>query len=113
MEIEIIVDAILEKKGNDIVVLDFSKLDNILFSSFVICHGTSGPQIEAIIENVDRVLRKKKKIHPIHIEGKSNMEWVLMDYGDIIVHVFNEDSRKFYNLEDLWADAIVTRVEQK
>lgn len=112
MEIDIIVESILEKKGNDIVVLDLSGLDGVFFSSFVICHGTSGPQMEAIVENVDRMLRKKEKIHPSHIEGKSNMEWVLMDYGDIIVHVFNEDSRKFYNLEDLWADAIITRVEQ-
>lgn len=111
-EIEIIVEAIHEKKGIDVVVLDFSKHNGVLFSAFVICHGTSGPQIEAVVENIDRTLRKKKKIHPAHIEGKNNMEWVLMDYGDIIVHVFNEESRKFYNLEDLWADAIITRHDQ-
>ena len=112
MEKDIIVEAMLEKKGIDIVVIDFSTLKEIMFSNFIICHGTSAPQIEAIVENVDRLLRKKKKLHPTHIEGRSNMEWVLMDYGDIIVHVFNEEARKFYNLEDLWADAIVEKVEQ-
>jgi len=112
MEKDIIVEAMLEKKGIDIVVIDFSTLKEIMFTNFIICHGTSAPQIEAIIDNIDRTLRKKKKIHPFHIEGRSNMEWVLMDYGDIIVHVFNEESRKFYNLEDLWADAIVQKFEQ-
>jgi ribosome-associated protein len=112
MEKDIIVEAMLEKKGIDIVVIDFSTLNEIMFTNFIICHGTSGPQIDAIVENIDRTLRKKMKLHPIHIEGRSNMEWVLMDYGDIIVHVFNEDARRFYNLEDLWADAIVQKFEQ-
>jgi len=111
MEIDIIVAAMVEKKANDIVVIDFKENFSLLFSSFVICHGNSAAQIDAIVENVDRMMRKKKKIHPTHVEGKSNMEWVLMDYGDIIVHVFNEDSRKFYNLEDLWADAVIRRIE--
>ncbi len=111
MDTQVIVDAIREKKGADIVVIDFSGLNEVLFSGFVICHGTSSPQIEAIVDNIDREMRKKQKQHPLHIEGKNNMEWVLMDYGDIIVHVFNEESRNFYKLEDLWADAIVSRIE--
>lgn len=110
--IKTIVDAILEKKGQDVAVLDFSKQNAMFFTHFIICHGSSNPQIEAIAENVDRMVRKKKKIHPIHIEGKNNMEWVLIDYGDIIVHVFKEESRKFYNLEDLWADAVIQRFDQ-
>jgi ribosome-associated protein len=109
MIVDTIVDSIAEKKGQDIVVIDFSNQPNIIFSNFIICHATSSPQIEAIVEHIDRTLRKKEKLHPLHVEGKSNMEWVLMDYGDIIIHVFNEESRKFYNLEDLWADALIER----
>ncbi len=109
MIIDTIVDSIAEKKGQDIIVIDFANLPGMIFSNFIICHAASSPQIEAIVDNIDRTLRKKIKLHPVHVEGKSNMEWVLMDYGDIIVHVFNEESRKFYNLEDLWADAVIER----
>jgi len=113
MEVDIIVEAILEKKGHEVVVMDFSGLLGVFFSTFVICHGTSAPQIDAVVENVERSLKKHKKLHPLHIEGKNNMEWVLMDYGNIVVHVFNEESRRFYNLEDLWADAKITRIDDK
>jgi ribosome-associated protein len=113
MIVEQIVEAIKEKKGNDIVVLDFSKHEGVIFSNFVICHGTSGPQIDAIVEHIERTLKKKKKLHPLHVEGKSNLEWVLLDYGDILVHVFNEEQRRFYHLEDLWGDAIIQRFEQQ
>jgi len=111
MIVDTIVDSIAEKKGHDIVVIDFSKIGSVIFSNFIICHATSSPQIDAIVENIDKNLRKKEKIHPLHIEGRNNMEWVLMDYGDIIVHIFNEESRKYYNLEDLWADAVISRKE--
>jgi len=101
---EIIIESMLEKKALDVTMLDFSKLSNVYFSKFIVCHGTSKPHIEAIVENIDRTLRKNAQERPQHIEGLRNGEWVLMDYGELIVHVFCEESRKYYNLEGLWAD---------
>lgn len=107
----IIIDSMLEKKALDVTLLDFSKLSNVYFAKFIVCHGTSKPHIEAIVEHIDREVRKKTKEHPQHIEGLRNAEWVLMDYGELIVHVFCEESRKYYNLESLWADCETQKFE--
>ena len=107
-----IVEAMQDKKAKAPVVMDFTSIPGAAFDRFVICHGTSRTQVEAIADNVDRQVRKNNGLHPWHKEGFENAEWILIDYGDVVVHVFQESRRSFYSLEQLWADAEITRFEQ-
>lgn len=100
-----VVEAIKEKKGKEIIVLGLTELQQSVADFFVICHGDSNTQVDAIASNIERQARTELKEHVIHKEGSENSQWVLLDYGDVVVHVFQEPFRKFYNLEDLWADA--------
>jgi ribosome-associated protein len=108
---EEIVAAMLDKKGKAPVIIDFSKIQNYISDFFIICHGTSRTQTEAIADNVIMSVKKKTGQVPWHREGFENAEWILIDYSDIIVHIFQEPYRKFYNLEQLWADAEITRID--
>jgi ribosome-associated protein len=101
--------AASDKKATDLVVLDLRKVASFT-EYFVICTGTSTRQVQAISDAVEEVLRKNGK-RPLHIEGYSSGEWILLDYGDFIAHVFGAASRRFYDLERLWRDA--PRVEIK
>lgn len=109
--VDAIVEGIQEKKGKDIVVIDMSKLAGPVFDYFVICHGDSNVHVDALSESVIDTIRKKQKIKPYHIEGRENSQWVLMDYLDVVVHVFQKPFRDFYNLEDLWADGKLKKIE--
>jgi len=100
-----IVEAIKQKKGHNIVVIDLTENQQAVADYYIICHGNSSSQVEALTDNIERFARTETSEHPLHIEGQQNALWVLMDYGDIIVHVFQEEIRSFYNIEDLWADA--------
>lgn len=100
-----IVNGIQEKKGHEIMTLDMRELDNAVCDFFVICHGNSDTQVEAIAESVEETVRKKHNEKPSHIEGKDNAEWILLDYFDVVVHVFLENKRYFFQLEEVWADA--------
>jgi ribosome-associated protein len=91
------------KKAFNIVILDLRKLTYIT-DYFVICSGTSTTQVSAIAEEIERVLAKSG-IHPSHVEGQPEATWVLMDYGDVVVHVFDEQTRSFYSLEKLWSES--------
>lgn len=102
---DIIVEAILDRKGKELTVLDLKSLDQSIADYFVICHGDSNTQVDAIADSVDRQSRSELQEHALHIEGKENSQWILMDYGSIVVHVFQKEYRDFYNLEALWADA--------
>lgn len=102
---DLIVESIKDRKGKEIVVLDLRKLEQSISDYFIICHGDSNTQVDAISENIDRQTRSELQEHPIHKEGTDNLQWVLLDYGDVVVHVFQDEYRRFYNLEDLWADA--------
>jgi ribosome-associated protein len=102
---DVVVEAIKEKKGKEIIVLGLSELQQSVADFFVICHGDSNTQVDAIASNIERQARTELKEHLMHKEGSENSQWILMDYGDVVVHVFQEPYRKFYNLEDLWADA--------
>ncbi len=108
----IIVDALKDKKAYDVVLMDFSKMENMLYSYFIICHATSTTQVQALYEHVQKTVRKELKIYPINTEGINNMQWVLIDYGETVAHIFLEDIRNIFKLEDLWGDAIITRFEQ-
>jgi ribosome-associated protein len=108
---EAIVEALVDKKAFEPVILDFTKINSSLCDSFIICHGSSRTQTEALADNVIAGVKKKTGLNPYHKEGFENAEWILIDYADIIVHIFQETKRKFYNLEQLWADAEIVRID--
>ena len=95
--------AASDKKATELVMLNLSKVASFT-EYFLICTGASSRQVQAISDAIEEELRKRGK-RPSHIEGRSGAEWVLLDYGDFIVHVFTSSSRKFYDLERLWRDA--------
>ncbi len=102
---DVVVESIKEKKGKEIIVLDLRKLEQSIADYFVICHGDSNTQVDAIADFIEREVRSELQEHMNHKEGADNLQWVLLDYGSVVVHVFLEEYRRFYNLEDLWADA--------
>lgn len=102
-EVKISIRAIREKKGENLVVLDLRGISSFT-DYFVIMHGNSTRQNLALHESIEKEL-KKEKIMPLSIEGKERAEWILMDYGSFIVHVFSEKAREYYSLEKLWGDA--------
>ncbi|MBE9467013.1 MAG: ribosome silencing factor [Bacteroidetes bacterium] len=106
-----IIKGIQEKKGKNIVNLDITKLEQSIADNFIICHGDSNTQVGAIADSVEYFVKKELDEKPIHKEGKENSQWVLLDYGSVIVHVFQKEDRKFYNLEDLWADAKIQTIQ--
>ena len=97
-------DAVFDAKGNDIVLLDVEGLF-LLSDVFVIATGTSRPHVQALAERVDEKLKIDLDLKPLRLEGKTEAEWVLIDYGDIIVHLFQGAAREFYSLERLWGDS--------
>ena len=105
----LIVEGIRQRKGKNIVCLDFTGIHNAFCKFFIICHGTSRTQVEAIADSVDEKVKRTLGVDPWHTEGYENAEWILLDYIDVVVHVFQEKTRKFYRLEELWADAQVTQ----
>jgi len=106
-----IVKGIFEKKGHNVLKIDLRKLENRITDYFVICHAPSGSQVSALCDSVEDTVRKESGEKPLHIEGLDNCFWVLLDYGNIIVHVFLEEYRNFYSLESLWADATIEHME--
>ncbi len=99
-------NAIFEKKGQDIVNLDMRKLHNSITDFFVICHATNQVQMEAIADEIKRASRENLGEKMISSEGHNDdPDWILLDYFDVVVHIFSEDARKRFNLEDVWADA--------
>jgi ribosome-associated protein len=100
-----IIDGMQENKAKEIVLLDLREIPGAVCKFFVICSGDSSTQVDGISSAVMRNTRKELKEKPWHTEGKTNSEWVLLDYIDVVVHIFYKETRSFYDLEDLWADA--------
>lgn len=109
---QLVVEGMLDKKASDIVVMDLRKIPNAVADYFVICSGNSDTQIDAISDSVEERVFKDSKQNPWKREGKNNKEWVLIDYVDVVAHVFNKEKRSFYGLEELWGDAKVTNIEE-
>ncbi|MFN4027484.1 MULTISPECIES: ribosome silencing factor [Flavobacterium] len=105
-----IIKGIEEVKGNDIDILDLREIDTAVCDYFVICNGTSNTQVNAIVNSIQKLVSKELKDKPWHVEGTDNGEWVLMDYVDVVVHVFQKQIREFYNIEGLWGDAQITSI---
>jgi ribosome-associated protein len=105
-------EGMLEKKGQDIVILDLRKLKGAVTDFFVICSGTSDTQVEALMNSVEEQVYKSAKVEPWRTEGKANREWIVLDYVDVVAHIFKKDRRTFYGLEELWGDAESIHVEE-
>ena len=96
----LVVEALEDKKGVDIVYIDFSRSANTVARYFVICHGTSNVHVDSLADGVIEKVKKETGTGPWNKEGFENAEWILLDYADVVVHIFQENHRKFYNLED-------------
>lgn len=105
----LVVELIDDKKGNAIVSLDLRKIPEAITDYFVICHCESTTQTRAIIDHLEEEVKNRLNIKPLHVEGRSNGEWCLIDFGDVVVHIFQREKREFYQLEDLWSDAVIER----
>jgi ribosome-associated protein len=111
--IETIVKAMTDKIARNPVIMDLSGIKGAVCDAFIICHGNSRTQTEAIADHVIGEVKKHTGENPWHKEGFENAEWILIDYSDVVIHVFQEERRKFYNIEQLWADAVIKKVDTK
>ncbi|MEL6918785.1 MAG: ribosome silencing factor [Bacteroidota bacterium] len=109
--IALILHGIEEVKGNDINLLDLREIENTVCDYFIICNGTSNTHVNAIVNSIQKTVSKSIKDKPWHVEGSENAEWVLLDYVNVVIHVFQKHVREFYDIEGLWGDAKVTMVE--
>ncbi len=106
--ITVILKGIEEVKGDEIQLFDLREIDNTVTDYFIICTGNSNTQVNAISGSVQKMVSKELKDKPWHIEGEANAEWILMDYVNVVVHIFQKHTREFYDLESLWGDAKIT-----
>jgi ribosome-associated protein len=109
---EWVVEGMLDKKAIDVVVMDLRDVKHAIADYFVICSGNSDTQIDAISDSIEAQIHKNSKQNPWKREGQQNKEWILLDYVDVVAHVFNKEKRTFYGLEELWGDAIVTHIDE-
>lgn len=107
---KVIVRGMEEKKASDIVVMDLRDVKNSFTDFFVICSGNSDTQIEAIFDSVESEVIKNSQEKPWRSEGRANNQWILIDYVNVVAHIFLKDQRSFYGLEELWGDAKITRI---
>jgi len=107
----LIIDSIQDIKGKNIVQLDLRDIDEAPSDYFIVCEGESTTQISAIAGNIEKRIKETYGLRPAHVEGKTNSQWVLVDYFDVIVHIFYPETREFYELEDLWKDAKTTEYQ--
>jgi len=105
-----IVEGIEEVKGHNIDILDLREIENTVCDYFIICDGTSNTQVTAIVNSIQKTASKALQEKPWHVEGLDNSEWVLMDYVNVVVHVFQKHIREFYDIESLWGDAKITTI---
>ncbi len=102
---ELVIHGIQEKKGNEIVRLDLRNIHSSVADYFVVCHAESATQVKAIARSVEEEVYKASGQWPFRTEGQEHAEWILLDYIDVVVHVFKTDKRQFYGIEELWGDA--------
>lgn len=105
MLVNIAAEGIFEKKGEDVVQIDLRNIKNAVADFFLVCHGNSRTQVEAIADSVQIEIKKAVGLNVWKKEGFENAEWILLDYVDVVIHIFQETNRKYYRLEELWADA--------
>ncbi|ALW84134.1 iojap family protein [Hymenobacter sedentarius] len=108
---DLVIRGMQDKKASDIVVLNLKELKNAVADYFIICSANSDTQLDAVARSVEEEIEKVTGESPWQTEGRTNREWVLLDYVDVVVHVFLRDRRKFYALEELWGDANISYIE--
>lgn len=108
----LVIQGMLEKKATDIILLDLRKLHNTITDFFVICSGNSDNQIDAIATSIDEEVYKVSGVSPWHKEGLQNKEWILLDFVNVVAHVFNNEKRAFFDIESLWGDAEITTIDE-
>lgn len=108
--IAVILEGIEDVKGQNINILDLREIDNTVCDYFIICEGTSNTQVNAIVNSIQKKVSKEIKDKPWHVEGTTNAEWVLLDYINVVVHVFQKHIREYYDIESLWGDAVATEI---
>ncbi len=106
---QLILDSVDDKKAEGITSIDLTKITEAISDYFIICHADNMPQVRAIAENVMYRVKTEMNELPLHKEGLQNLEWILIDYFDIVVHIFYKEKREFYNIEELWSDGIITK----
>ena len=111
--VEAVVKGMQEKKGHGIVTLNLKNIDKAICDYYVICHGDSNRQVDAIADSVDEIVKKELGEDPWYKEGFESAEWILLDYVNVIVHVFKKEMRDFYDIEGLWADAETKQIESQ
>ncbi|MCI6671002.1 MAG: ribosome silencing factor [Prevotella sp.] len=109
--VDTIIKGIQDKKGHGIVIANLTKIDGMICKYFVVCHGNSPQQVEAIASSVSDYVREHHGEKPINCAGLGNNTWVAIDFSDVLVHVFVPETREFYDLEHLWEDAELTYIE--
>ena len=110
-ELKVIADAMLEKKAQDVVSLDLRSIGTAISDHFIVCNADSSPQVVAIADNIEERMLEKCRRKVVRSQGNENAFWVILDYTDIVVHIFQTPYRSFYRLEELWADAERTAYE--
>ena len=108
--IPLIIESIQDKKGKKITTIDLSHIEGASAGNFIICQGRSTAQVSAIADAIREDIQEKTGIKPYNYDGYRNSQWIVIDYGDTMIHVFLPEVREFYNLEDLWSDGIITNI---
>lgn len=106
-----IIQGIEDVKGDDVKLIDLREIENTVCDFFIVCSGNSNTQVDAIEASVRKHVSKSLKDKPWHVEGQENSQWVLMDYVNVVVHIFQRQTREFYDIEGLWGDAKITEIE--
>ena len=106
-----ILEGLFSKKGKEVTEINLAEVENSICKYFIICHGESNTQVRAISDSIEEKVKEVLNISAWHKEGKENLQWVLLDYIDIIVHIFQKPYRDYYNLEELWADGKIKQIE--
>ncbi len=106
-----VIEGLHKKKAKDVISMDMSEMENAICRYFIICHGDSNTHVDGLCDAVEEHVREETGRKPYHVEGQDNSTWVLMDYGELVVHIFQKEYRDLYKLEDLWADAPVKKYD--
>ncbi|MFA8434456.1 MAG: ribosome silencing factor [Marinifilaceae bacterium] len=107
-----VIEGLQEKKGIEIVKIDLKKIDNTVCKYFVVCNGSSNTHVSSLADSVEEYVRENLREKVWHKEGYQNAQWILLDYADVVVHIFQKEYRDFYQIENLWADAKITAVQE-
>ena len=110
--IKTIINAIQEKKGENIISLDLRKVNEAVADFFIVCEASNQPQVRAIADSIEHEMKERCDEYPYRHEGMKNLQWVLIDYVNVVVHVMLSETRKFYKLEEMWSDAVAHEYEK-